>query len=438
MIHEKHEKTQKKHNKKFLQGGPGGAVFSKSAPPGRRRFGLIAEHPPTNSIRAGTANLVRTFCSSPSHPFCAAVGTDHAGPNPIKGPWESVPSLSLFRPRSIFPKLRIGLGLLDNAAFRMQNGRVVRFLEAHGVQRQFILIANNPRFASFAANLPCAVPRDVYIVDDFVADSGIYQVKHEVAQQVLDRLVMESERVFTISPVYASDLEAHYGRSCEFLPIPVPDSLLDTIKSGPLPNKESSRASNDVITFHHSGQIHHLYTDALISLIGIFREIAETKKIKIRLELWGNITAGDAEKALRINLQEVNLKDNFQIKICGEVPPLELARQQKRADFLLLVNSFLPEIERQVRCSFSSKICEYMVSGVPILVYAPAYSSLVAHLGKYKAAHIMTSQDMEELRLQLEEILVNPQKDRTVEAAKNLALDIHSSKSFFDRITGNK
>ncbi len=24
-------------NKKFLQGGPGGAVFSKSAPPGRRR-----------------------------------------------------------------------------------------------------------------------------------------------------------------------------------------------------------------------------------------------------------------------------------------------------------------------------------------------------------------------------------------------------------------
>ncbi|MGD2092637.1 MAG: hypothetical protein PVH61_41105 [Candidatus Aminicenantes bacterium] len=26
-----------KFNKKFLQGGPGGAVFSKSAPPGRRR-----------------------------------------------------------------------------------------------------------------------------------------------------------------------------------------------------------------------------------------------------------------------------------------------------------------------------------------------------------------------------------------------------------------
>ena len=80
-------------------------------------FGLIAEHPPTNSIRAGTANLVRTFCSSPSHPFCAAVGTDHVGPNPIKGPWESVPSLSLFRPRSLFPGLQIGLGLLDNAAF---------------------------------------------------------------------------------------------------------------------------------------------------------------------------------------------------------------------------------------------------------------------------------------------------------------------------------
>jgi hypothetical protein len=401
-------------------------------------FGLIAEHPPTNSIRAGTANLVRTFCSSSFHPFCAAVGTDHLGPNPIKGPWESVPSLSLFRPRSIFLKLRIGLGLLDSAAFRMQNWRVVRFLEARGVQRQFVLIANNVRFASFAANLPCSIPRDIYIVDDFVADSGIYRVSREAAQQVLDRLVMESERVFTISPVYAADLEAHYSRSCEFLPIPIPDSLLNTIDSETSPHHQEGKAVNGVITLHHSGQIHHLYADALIGLIGLFRKIAETKQIKIHLELWGNITPGDAEKALRIELRQVNQKDNFQVKICGEVPPIELARQQKRADFLLLVNSFLPEIEKQVRCSFSSKICEYMVSGVPILVYAPPYSSLVMHLGKYKAAHIITSQDMEEVRFQLEEILVDPQKNRTVEAAKKLALDIHSSKAFFDRITENK
>ena len=395
-------------------------------------FGLIAEHPPTNSIRAGTANLVRTFCTS--HPFCAAVGTDHVGPNPIKGPWESVPSLSLFRPRSLFPGLQIGLGLLDNAAFHMQNQRVVRFLEAHQVRRQFVLIANNARFASFAANLPCSIPRDIYLVDDFVADSGIYRVSRETAQRVLDRLVMESERVFTISPVYASDLQGQYGRSCEFLPIPIADSLLNTINSGPSPREQGGKASNGIITFHHSGQIHHLYVDALIILVGLFRKIAETKKIKIHLELWGNITRRDAEKALRINLQDVNQKDNFQVKICGEVPPIELARQQKRADFLLLVNSFLPEIEKQVRCSFSSKICEYMVSGVPILVYAPPYSSLAAHLGKYKAAHIISSQDMEAVRLQLEQILEDPQKNRTVEAAKKLALEVHSTRAFFDRI----
>jgi len=401
------------------------------------RFGLIAEHPPTNSIRAGTANLVRTFCSPPSHPFCAAVGTDHVGPNPIKGPWESVPSLSLFRPRSIFPRLRIGLGLLDSAAFRWQNQRVVRFLETHGVRKQFVLIANNPRFASFAANLPCSLPRDIYIVDDFVADSSIYRVKQEAAQQVLDRLVMESERVFTISPVYAADLEARYGRSCEFLPIPIADALLDTIGLQASPAQQSGRAANDVITLHHSGQIHHLYADALINLIVLSRKIAEAKKIKIHLELWGKITRRDAEKALRIDLQEVNQKDNFQIKICGEVPPLELARQQARADFLLLVNSFLPGVEKQVRCSFSSKICEYMVAGVPILVYAPSYSSLAAHLGKYKAAHIISSRDMEEVRFQLEKILADPQKNNTVEAAKKLALDVHSSQAFFDRISRN-
>jgi hypothetical protein len=218
--------------------------------------------------------------------------------------------------------------------------------------------------------------------------------------------------------------------------IPIADSLLNTIDSKSSPREQGGRVSDGIITLHHSGQIHHLYADALINLIVLSREIAEVKKIKIHLELWGNITRRDAEKALHINLQEVNQKDNFQVKICGEVPPLELARQQTRADFLLLVNSFLPEMEKQVRCSFSSKICEYMVSGVPILVYAPPYSSLAAHLGKYKAAHIISSQDMEEVRLKLEEILVDPQKNRTVEAAKRLALDIHSTRVFFDRITG--
>jgi hypothetical protein len=37
----------------------------------------------------------------------------------------------------------------------------------------------------------------------------------------------------------------------------------------------------------------------------------------------------------------------------------------------------------------------------------------------------------------LEEILVDPQKNRTVEAAKKLALDVHSTGAFFDRITKN-
>lgn len=399
------------------------------------KFGLVAEHPPLNSIRAGTANLVRTFCSSPQHPFCAAVGADHVGSNPIAGPWEAVPFLSLFRPRSLFPGLRIGLGLLDNTFFRFQDHRVVRFLENHGVKRQFVLIANNPRFASFAVKLPCSTPRDVYIVDDFVADSGIYRVNRETAQQMLDRLVMESERVFTISPVYASDLQAHYGRSCEFLPIPIDNMLLDGVESRPLTGGQGSSTTNEVITLHHSGQIHHLYSDALINLIRFLRKIADKKKKKIQVEFWGKITGKSLESALGLNLQEVNQGEGFKIKICGEVTPMELARQQKRADFLLLVNSFLPELEKQVRCSFSSKICEYMISGVPILVYAPAYSSIAAHLGKYQAAYIISSRDSEDAMFQLEEILAAPHKGKIVESARALALEKHSSKSFFKKIT---
>ncbi|UCC39592.1 MAG: hypothetical protein JSV96_17730 [Candidatus Aminicenantes bacterium] len=400
-------------------------------------FALIAEFPPAYGFWGGTPNLIKTFFSSPSHPFCAIVVTDHVCPNPVPGPWDSIPTLSLFRPRSLFTHLKFGLGLLDNFAFGLQTQRVVSFLKNTGVKRQFVIIANNARLAIFAANLHLPIPRDIYIVDDFVADSAIYRVNQKAAKHALDRLVMESERVYTISPVYASDLEQQYGRSCEFLPIPIADSLLKTIESEPLRRKESRNALtlNRVITLHHSGQIHHLYADALVNLITLLKKIANTNKMEIHLELWGNNTTRNVEKALGINLREENRKNNFKIRICGEVSsPIELVLEQKRSDFLLLVNSFLPELEKQVRCSLSSKICEYLVSGIPILVYAPPYSGTVWHLAKHRAAHIISTRDTKEALLELEEILVPPHKNRTVEAAKALAQNLHTSKAFNERI----
>ena len=66
-----------------------------------RRIALVAELHPAYYVKGGTANLIKTFCFYPFHPFCSIVAADHAGPNPVPGPWDSIPTLSLFRPRSL-------------------------------------------------------------------------------------------------------------------------------------------------------------------------------------------------------------------------------------------------------------------------------------------------------------------------------------------------
>jgi hypothetical protein len=400
------------------------------------RFALIAQMHPALNFSGGTANLIKTMCSYPGHPFCAAISADIAGPNPRHGPWDDIPTLALFRPRSLFPNLQIGLGLLDNFAYRLQVGRMKRFLKAQQVKRQFIIITNSTRFARLADRLPDNIPMDLYIIDDPAADAALYRMDERAAQETFDGLIAKSDRIFAISPVYASDIEARYQRPCSFLPLPIAGTVLASPDASLREEKKKNPGSAGTIVLHHSGQIHHLYADALAELAVLLPIIAEKRKTAILLELWGRLDRGHVGKVLNIDFQGGTefRKGLFTVKLCGEVSRQQLALEQLRADFLLLVNSFLPQMERQIRCSFSSKICEYMVSGVPILVYAPSYSSLIDYLEQPEAAHLVSTRETEGALGQFETILFDSQPDRTVAAARALALEKHTGRAFFEQV----
>jgi hypothetical protein len=399
-------------------------------------YALVAQMHPALNFRGGTANLLKALCSYPGHPFSAVVSADMAGPDPLPGPWDEIPTLPLFRPRSMFPKLKIGLGLLDNLAYRLQRRRMARFLKKQKVKRLFVIITNSTRFARLAGRLPESIPMDLYVIDDPVADAGLYRMDETKAQQTYDGLIARSDRIFAISPVYAKDIEEKYKRPCRFLPILIRDSILKAPAAAGTADAGPGESGGTRITIHHAGQIHHLYADAVARLIPLLGDIADRRNAAITLEFWGNLEAWNIEKILGLTFKGENQcrLGRLTVKLCGEVTLEQLTLEQKRADFLLLVNSFLPELERQIRCSFSSKVCEYMVSGVPILLFVPHYSSLVPYLGEKEAAHMVTAADNEEADRQLKVVLFDPDRQRTVEPARSLALDNHTSETFFERL----
>lgn len=391
---------------------------------------LIAQMHPALNFRGGTANLVKALLTYPDHPFKAMISADTAGPDPLHGPWDDIPTLALFRPRSMFPKLSIGLGLLDNPAYRLQAKRMAGFLEKHKIARIFAIITNSTRFARLVEYLPSHIPLDLYIIDDPVADAGLYRMDEAKAQATFQRLIQRGSRLFAISPVYAEEIEEKYNRPCHFLPILIRDSILNA------PAQPVNRPKDQPLTLHHAGQIHHLYADTMARISKLLSLIAAKRGEHIVLELWGNIDAGDIQKKLDIRFDDNNRWQNgkFTVKLCGETTLEKLTQHQKRADFLLLVNSFLPEMERQIRCSYTSKVCEYMISGVPILLYAPSYSGPARELGRQNAAHVLTDPDMDSALARLEELLFQKNKEKTVEPARKLALQSHSSETFFKTI----
>jgi len=396
------------------------------------RIALVAEHHPAFAKSFGTPNLIKTLCSAPNFQFAAIVAADVAGPDPVPGPWDSVPTLSLFRPRSLLPNLSIGLGRLDNLFFRWQRNRVTHFLAKQHIDRLFVLIANNARFAQLAARLSRSIPTDIYIVDDFVEDSHLYHVNRQAARQSLETLLAASDRVFAISPVYAADLQAQYRRPCQFLPLPIPDSTLKTAR----PVQPKSVESNEIV-IHHSGQVHHLYADALARFIVLLSQLSRSTPKKFKLELWGNLSRASLERSLQLDLREVQT-DSFSIDLYNAASRTALIAEQQRADFLLLVNSFLPAFEKQVRCSFSSKTSEYLVSGTPILIYAPTYSSLVAYLGQHNAACIVSAEDSDEALAALNKVFSNIGTRGVVDAALKLAHTHHSLDAVFKQIVTPK
>ncbi len=253
----------------------------------------------------------------------------------------------------------------------------------------------------------------------------------------MDKLVKSSDRLYSISPVFAQDIKEEYHRECGVLPIPIPQTNFnEELKHRAQLQSQKVVDTNAEITLHHAGQIHHLYADALAEMIPVLNRIAESRNVRITLELWGNLNPAQTAKTLNITLNNEKQTENdyFNIKLCGEAPMSQLLESQKQSDFLMLFNSFIPSLTKQIRCSLSSKLLEYLLSGVPILLYGPRYSSLVEHLAKHNAAHIISTNDPEEAARQLEKILFDPKRTRTALNAYKLAEEQHSTKELYQRI----
>lgn len=114
--------------------------------------------------------------------------------------------------------------------------------------------------------------------------------------------------------------------------------------------------------------------------------------------------------------------DNYK---CAKHKPLvaykELPKVFAEADFLILPYDFSDESIKFIKYSMPTKAPEYMMSGTPIVVYAPAVTAIVKDAEKNKWAKIVTENSTDKLSVAFEELFTNENERKQI-AEKAIAI----------------
>jgi glycosyltransferase involved in cell wall biosynthesis len=97
-------------------------------------------------------------------------------------------------------------------------------------------------------------------------------------------------------------------------------------------------------------------------------------------------------------------------------------------DFLLLPYDFSKKSIRYIRYSIPTKAPEYMVSGTPIIIFAPEETAIVKYAKKYEWAKVITENNIIEISEAIKQLIGNKEmRQRISKNAINIAENNHDS-----------
>jgi glycosyltransferase involved in cell wall biosynthesis len=231
--------------------------------------------------------------------------------------------------------------------------------------------------AGYLASRLMRVPFYAYIFDDY-----LYQwtkpIHRYLARRVEPIMLKRATAVIVSNEFLSDEYYRRYGIQPKVIHNPCENFHIIKKTNIPWPS------CNDEIKIVYTGAIYHVHFDAFINIIAAINLLGRSD---IRLHLY---TAQP-----RAELEREN--------ICGPIiyhnhlSPLQLFDVQKRADILFLPLAFNSKVPEVIRTSAPGKMGEYMASGRPILVHAPADSFISWYFREYKCGLVVDKSNLKNL-----------------------------------------
>ena len=173
------------------------------------------------------------------------------------------------------------------------------------------------------------------------------------------RLIRKCNTVFAICPKMKRELDAEYGINSVILTKPIYQF-----------NEVKTSAPNNPIRILYTGKLIYGRDETIVQIVDAIKDVNKNGQ-KVLLQVYTNTELSPSMR------ERICVPGCCELK--GFVPQSEALRIQKEADVLLYVES-LSDTDLTARLSFSTKITDYLASGICILAVGNKELTPIAYL----------------------------------------------------------
>ena len=269
--------------------------------------------------------------------------------------------------------------------------RGIRLIRRNSIKKIIAVPWNDYSLAAYLLHLLTGSELFVYIMDDSFGEPSRSRMRRPLYNLLMGRVLRSAKRVWAISPYMCESLEKRFRVKCVSHPpfIDVDDFARQC--------RGTSRQADHEVHLVYTGAVYSAQLDALRDLIQVVNYGRILPDRRVILTLYTDLSESTVRK---LGLYGSCVRRS-------QVPASEMARALGSADILFLPYSFQGEMRHLVETSMPTKLAEYLVSGVPILVYAPQYASIVRYCREHGFGMVVDKKDHAELEQSLRRLTMD-------------------------------
>ena len=251
-----------------------------------------------------------------------------------------------------------------------------------------------------------------HMMDDWpstISNSGLFKTFwHKKIDKELRALLDESTVLMSISETMSEEYKNRYGK--DFIPFHNPVNIQFWKKY-----QKSNYDLSDQPEIIYAGRIGLGVENSLETIAKAVEKVNEDPGLFIKFVLY---TEQKPSWIKKYPCAEVR----------GYIPYEQIPKTFSEGDFLILPYDFSKKSIKYIQYSMPTKGPEYMMSGTPIILFAPVETAIVKYCQKFNCAKIITENKVNILSKALSDLILNKTERQQIgENAKKIAEEKHNS-----------